>query len=95
LRERSPLYIPPICGIVTCDSSAIRIASARQVIEQGRRRIARLAAGQMTRVVLDALAITQLQHHLDIELGALLDPLRLEQLAGAFQLGQALGAVRP
>jgi len=53
----------------------------RQVVDQRRRRLARLAPRKMPRVVLDALAEAQLGHHFEIETGALLQPLRLDQLA--------------
>src|SRR5512146_359822 len=45
----------------------------------------------MARVVLDAGARADLEHHLDVEIGARLEPLRLEQLAGSAQLGEAFG----
>ncbi len=60
----------------------------RQVVEQARRRLARRAAGEVARIVLDALAVADLGHHLDVELGALLQPLRLDQLVRAVQLLQ-------
>ena len=53
---------------------------ARHVVDQRRRRLARLAAREMTRVVLDALAESDLEHHLDVEARALLDALGLDQL---------------
>ena len=52
----------------------------RQVVEQARRRLARRAAGQIARVVLDAGAVADLFHHLHVEHGALLEALRLDQL---------------
>ena len=52
----------------------------RQIVDQGRRCLARTAPGEVARVVLDALAETDLGHHLQIEAGALLDALRLHQL---------------
>ena len=52
-----------------------------QVIEQGRRRLTRLAPREVARIVFDALAETQLVKHLEIEAGALLDALRLDQPA--------------
>ncbi len=51
----------------------------RQVIDQCRRRLARLATGQMARVVLDPLAKADLGHHLEVEARPLLDPLRFDQ----------------
>ena len=80
LRERSPLYIAPSCGIglvaLVDDQQRIR----RQIVEQARRRLARRAAGQIARVVLDAVAVADLAHHLEVEARALLQPLRLDQL---------------
>ncbi len=61
----------------------------RQVVEQARRRLARGAAGKIARVVLDAGAVADLLHHFHVEHRALLQPLRLEQLAGLAQLLQA------
>ena len=51
----------------------------RQVVEQRRRRLARRAAGQVPRVVLDAVAVADLLDHLEIEHRPLVQPLRLEQ----------------
>jgi hypothetical protein len=53
---------------------------ARQVVDQGRRRLAGRAPRQMARIVLDALAEADLEHHLDVEARALFDALRLDQL---------------
>ena len=53
----------------------------RQVFEQRRRRIARIAAGQVARVVLDALAGAGRLHHFDVERRALLQPFDFQQLA--------------
>ncbi len=52
----------------------------RQVVDQRRRRLAGAAARQVARVVLDALAVADLGHHLEVEARALLDALRLDQL---------------
>ena len=52
-----------------------------QVVEQRRRRRTRRAAGQMARVVLDAVAVADLPDHLEVEHRPLVQPLRLEQLA--------------
>ena len=54
------------------------------------RRLARGAAGQVPRVVLDAGAIAELDDHLDVEAGALLEPLRLDEPALRLQLLQPL-----
>ena len=61
-----------------------------QIIEQGRWRLAGLAPGQVARVVLDPGAITQLLHHFDIKLSALLQALGLHQLVVVAQLGETL-----
>ena len=61
----------------------------RQIIEQARRRLARLAPRQEARVILDAGAIADLVHHLQVEQRALLQALGLEELAGGVELGQA------
>ena len=66
-----------------------------QVVDQRRRRLARLAAGEVARVVLDALAEADALHHLEVEARALLEPLRLDQLAGAGRTRRAARAARP
>ena len=53
----------------------------REVVEQGERRLAGGAAVDVHRVVLDAVAVADLLHHLQVVLGAHPQPLRLEQLA--------------
>src|SRR5208337_1107642 len=50
-----------------------------QIFEQGRRRLARPAAGQIARVVLDASARPGRLEHLEVEHSALLEPLGLEE----------------
>ena len=62
----------------------------RQVLEQRRRRLAGPAAGEVAAVVLDALADAGGLQHLDVELGALGQPLRLQQAAVRLQLRQPL-----
>ena len=57
----------------------------RQVVEQRRRRLARRAAGQVPRVVLDAVAVADLLDHLEVEHRPLVQPLRLEDLALAIR----------
>ena len=52
-----------------------------EVVEQAVRRLARRAAVDVPRVVLDAVAEADLLHHLEVERGAHAQPLRLEQLA--------------
>ena len=58
--------------------------------EQRRRRFARRAARQVARVVLDPGAGPGRLQHFQIEVGALFQPLRLQQLALAGQLLQAV-----
>ncbi len=50
-----------------------------QVFEQRRRRLAGLAAREIARIVLDALAHARGLQHLEVEIGALFEPLRLEE----------------
>ena len=66
----------------------------RKVVEEGWRRFAGQAAGEVPRVVLDALAVSELGEHLDIEEGALRQTLRLEQLAVGVELDEALVELR-
>ncbi len=56
-----------------------------QVVEQRRRRGAGWTAGQVARVVLDAVAVPDLADHLQVEHRPLVQPLRLEQLAFGFE----------
>ena len=58
----------------------------RQVIEQGRRRLARFAIRKMAGVVLDPVAVADLAHHLDVELRPLAEPLGFKQLAVLMQI---------
>ena len=60
-----------------------------QIFEQGRRRLAGPAAGQIARIVLDAGAGAGRLQHFQIEQGALLEPLRLEQAPLRMELVQA------
>ena len=60
------------------------------VFEQRRRRLARPAAGEIARIILDAGAGAGRLHHLQIEGGALLQPLRLKQAPRAGQFVEAL-----
>ena len=62
-----------------------------EIFEQRRRRLAGLAAGEVARIVLDAGAGAGGFHHLEIEQGALLEALGLEEAAGAVELLQAGG----
>ena len=52
----------------------------RKVIYERGRRLARRPAGEMSRIVFDPLAETDLEHHLDVEACSLLDALRLDEL---------------
>ncbi len=63
----------------------------RKIVEQARRRLPRRASGEMARVVLDPLAEPDLGQHLEVEGGALLEPLRLQQLVVAVELLQPVG----
>ena len=61
-----------------------------QVVEEGGRRLAGVASGQVARVVLDTVAVAQLQHHFDIVEGTLLQALGLDQTVFLAQEGQSL-----
>ena len=62
----------------------------REVVDQRGRRGAGAAAVDVARVVLDARAEADLAHHLDVVAGAHAQPLGLEHLALALELGEAL-----
>ena len=59
---------------------------ARQIVDERRRRLARIFAGQVTRVVFDATTKTHLLDHLEIKHGALVKPLRFNQFSFRDQL---------
>ena len=59
-----------------------------QILEKRRRRLAGAASGQVARVVFDAGAGAGRLDHLEIEGGALLEPLRLQELARLVELLQ-------
>jgi hypothetical protein len=59
---------------------------AREVVEQRGRRLAGQAAGEVARVVLDAVAVAHGLDHLEIEAGALVNALRLDHAAFGFKL---------
>src|SRR3569623_465444 len=63
----------------------------RQVISQGRRRLAGRAAGEVARVIFDAGTMAELHQHFNIELGAFFETLRLHQFIRLAQLRQTLG----
>ena len=81
LRRKSPRYMAPIWRMVTWLSSTKTQGVVGEVFEQGRRRLAGAAAGEVAGVVLDAGAGAGGLHHLEVEAAALLEPLGLEQLA--------------
>ncbi len=60
-----------------------------EIFEQGGRRLARLAAGEIARIVLDAGAGAGGFHHFEIKQGALFEALRFKEAAGAIELLQA------
>ena len=62
-----------------------------QIVEQRRRRLAGQPAGEMPRVVLDAVAVADLLDHLEIEHRPLVQPLRLEQPAFVLEDAAPLG----
>ena len=59
-------------------------------VEEGVRRLARTPAVDGRRVVLDAVAVADLLHHLEVVLGAHPEALGLEELALLLELGQLL-----
>ena len=64
-----------------CDSSTNIEEVVGEVVEQRPGRLPGCAAGEVPRVVLDARAVPGLAQHLEVVVGALPQPLRLEQLA--------------
>src|SRR3954452_25213263 len=87
LRRWSPRAIAPICGTVWLLSSTKSKAFSGRYSNKvgggspGRRRLAGQAPGQEAAVILDAVTGAGGGDHLQVEVGALLQPLRLEQLA--------------
>ena len=59
----------------------------REVVKQARRSLTRLAATEQPRVVLNAGTTADFHQHVDVEVGARLEALRLEQLVLRPQLG--------
>ena len=90
-RRWSPRAIAPICGTVWWLSSTNSKRIVGQIFEQGRRRFARQPAGEEARVIFDARAAAGRGDHLEVEIGALLQPLQLEQPPFRLQLLQPLG----
>ncbi len=81
LRLKSPRNMPPDLrngdmAFIDEDEGIVG-----QIFEQRRRRLAGLAAGEIARIILDAGAGAGRHHHLDVEEGALLEPLRFEHAA--------------
>src|SRR5207249_10058570 len=60
---------------------------AREVVEQCWRRLAGQTAGEVARVVLDAVAVADGLDHLEVEARALMNALRLDEAAFFFELG--------
>ena len=77
------------------DSSMNSTKSSGKVVDQGVGRLTRLAAVEVARVVLDPLAEAHLLHHLDVEEGALLDALGLQQHVLRPEIPDALPQVDP
>ncbi len=90
-RRWSPRAIAPICGTVWWLSSTNSKRIVGQIFEQGRRRLAGQAAGEEARIILDARAAAGRGDHLQVEIGPLLEPLRLQQPPFRLQLLQPLG----
>ena len=87
-------YMPPICGTLDVALVGEDDGVVGDVLEEGGGRLAGLAPGQVARVVLDAGAGAGRLQHLEVEGGALLQPLRLEQLALGDELVEALAELR-
>ncbi len=64
------------------------------IFEQRRRRLARPAAGEIARIVLDAGAAAGGFHHFQIEGGALFQPLRFQQAALVVELVEPPSSIR-
>ena len=69
------------CGSVTCDSSTKSSQSFGKKSSRHDGVRARLAAREMARVVLDAVAVADLAQHVEVVARALLETLGFEQLA--------------
>ena len=63
---------------------------AGEVVEQRGRGLAGQAAGEVARVVLDAVAVAHGLDHFEVEAGALVDALGLDHAAFGFELGDPL-----
>ena len=62
----------------------------REIVEETRRAGARRASRDMAGIVLDPRTVTNLAHHLQVETGALLQPLRLDKFSGGAKISQTL-----
>ena len=88
--------MPPIWGTETWDSSSEATHGVvGDKLKEGRGRFARRAASQIARVVLDPVAGARRLHHLQVEAGALFQPLGFQQFALVDKLGEAILSVRP
>ncbi len=63
----------------------------REVVQQALGRAPRRAARQGTRIVLDAVAVSEFAHHFDVVLGPLAQTLRLQELAVRGEVLEAVG----
>ena len=91
LRERSPSYCPWSCGtgdVRLVDHHEVVVG---EVVEERVGHLARAAAVEAARVVLDPRAHPDLAHHLEVVGGAHPQALRLEQLAVLLEPRQPLG----
>ena len=64
---------------------------AREVVEEGGWGFAGETAGEVARVVFDAVAVADGLDHLEVEAGALVDALGFDEAAFCFELGLPLG----
>src|SRR3546814_8601199 len=83
LRDRLVAFVDEEQGVVG------------QIFEQRRRRLAGQAAGEETAVILDPLAASGRGDHLEVEMGALFQSLRLEQPALGLQFLESLDEFVP
>jgi hypothetical protein len=75
--------MPPICGMVTWDSSMKTSALSGRYSKRVGGGSPGLAAREIARIILDAGAGAGGHHHLDVEHGALLEALGFEDAARA------------
>ena len=86
MRVQSPPNMPPNCGTVTWLSSTMTSASRGMYSKKVGGGSPGLATGQVARIILDAGAAAGRLDHFEIVIGALFEPLRLEQLAFGVEL---------